>query len=231
MNTIGKLRTEMSRMTSYDTGLLGEKFRELARLILEETGIRKGKREYRVTEAEFYLYTPAHPDVTTYPRSGAAAVWFFHPSGVDISFESRVGTVRVKPGRAPRPCLDSSAAFGGILLRGICPREHWNPEECAAAVISGPRKVREELFNPLRATEIPGDFPVVVPLGESRSAGETVKESPRRGLLPAGKTARDKAENILRNYCRSDLTVERIAKCFAEFSEKPYRFNLVFGKG
>ncbi len=74
--------------------------------------IRKGRVEYEIIEAEFYLYCNEHEDITTYPRSMAPGRFWFYESGVDITLYSRV---RYKDGK-----VDSEQSkYGGILIRSL----------------------------------------------------------------------------------------------------------------
>lgn len=61
-------------------------FEEIARLLMNNFVIAKGNVKYEIVEIEFYLYTPQHPDIITYPRAISAGRWYFHPSGVDLTF-------------------------------------------------------------------------------------------------------------------------------------------------
>lgn len=85
-------------------------FDDIAKLLMNNCVIKKCNYnknckyetvEYEIVEVEFYLFTPEHQDVITYPRKLPAGQWFFHPSGVDLTFES------------------NDKHFGGILIRGI----------------------------------------------------------------------------------------------------------------
>ena len=76
-------------------------FEEAAKLLMNLCSIKKGEKEYEIVDVEFYMYNSQHPDVITYPRDMMMGRWFFHPSGVDLTFDST-------PDR-----------FGGILIRGI----------------------------------------------------------------------------------------------------------------
>lgn len=76
-------------------------FREIANLLMNKCVISKGKAKFEIVELEFYLFTPDHQDVITYPRDTKAGQWFFHQSGVDLAFER------------------NTDHFGGILIRGL----------------------------------------------------------------------------------------------------------------
>lgn len=76
-------------------------FKEIADLLMNKCIISKGEVKYEIVEIEFYLFTPSHKDIITYPRGTKAGQWFFHQSGVDLTFEG------------------DENHFGGILIRGI----------------------------------------------------------------------------------------------------------------
>lgn len=80
--------------------------------------IKKGEKEYAIIEIEFYLYSPSHQDFITYPRDIEAGRWFFHQSGVDLTFN----TIKTeeKTNEKGEKYLDfSECVFGGILIRGL----------------------------------------------------------------------------------------------------------------
>lgn len=76
-------------------------FAEIAQELMCSYIIATDKATYDIIEIEFYLCTPEHRDVITYPREMAEGRWFFHASGVDITFRS------------------TKSVFGGILIRGL----------------------------------------------------------------------------------------------------------------
>lgn len=88
--------SESSEGDNYETH-----FSKIAELLLINFAIVKGTDKSEIVEIEFYLFTPSHPDVITYPRITEAGQWFFHQSGVDITFKS------------------DGKRYGGILIRGI----------------------------------------------------------------------------------------------------------------
>ena len=74
--------------------------------------IMKGNDMYEIIEAEFYYYSHSHPDITVYERNMDGGRFFFHQSGVDITFKSHIEKINGK--------IDSQkSAFGGILIRSI----------------------------------------------------------------------------------------------------------------
>ena len=98
---------------------LNEQFQEIARFLMGNYVIKKGNKEYAIVEIEFYYYSPDHKDFITYPRKTEAGRWFFHQSGVDLTFKSR-GIEYTKEGNKKVTFkLTDNPAFGGILIRGI----------------------------------------------------------------------------------------------------------------
>lgn len=128
-------------------GHYGMFFRSIANDLLNHVLIAKGEKLYEIIDIEFYLFSPKHPDVITYPRHIDGGQWFFHQSGVDLSFKS------------------DDTIFGGILIRGI--REH---NEGATPVI-GPLKCIDLLWDRFDAFALnPESYPRIIksdkPLGK-----------------------------------------------------------------
>lgn len=86
-------------------------FKQIAELLMNNYAIRMRDRQYRLLEIEFYYYNPNIDDFrdnsekkkVTYPRITPVAQWFFHSSGVDLTFESN----------------KNEGYGGGILIRKI----------------------------------------------------------------------------------------------------------------
>lgn len=106
-----------------------KRFEEIAEMLFQDFHIEKEGVRYDFLEVEFYFYSKEHPDFITYPRKTEAGEWFFHMSGVDISFESK------EEGDG------KEVAFGGILVRSIL--KEGEKEQ----VIAGPYKCVDELFD------------------------------------------------------------------------------------
>lgn len=113
-----------------------EEFSMMADALLNRFVIRKGDRKFRILELEFY-HSGTQSSVITYKRQTAAGVWFFHLSGVDLSFQSDV------------------ECYGGILIRAV---REIAPESEA---ICGPFNVVDVLFDKFDAMDLPLDFPVI----------------------------------------------------------------------
>ena len=118
---------------------LEEAFSKIAGALLNRFAIQKGNKVYRFVEIEFY-HTIADKvqghEGTTYERGIAESCdFFFHPSGVDLCFES------------------NEESYGGILIRSI---------ECEGDFTNGPGKVADKLFDKFSAIRPPKDFPKLV---------------------------------------------------------------------
>ena len=190
-----------------------DEFKKFATDLMCNFQIRKGKDKlYWMTDIEFYVYTDSHRDIITYPRNCKAGRWFFHPSGVDLSFESLVDSEArflVK-----KPKLTKESIFGGILIRGIVMVD--NPSINA----DGPYKVCDELFDQFDAIDAPIDFPRIVAASSPRKVSPTPLE--RKGLDEEAKT---KVPKILKNYYSGwDIPEEELIKSHDTYRQKQYRF-------
>lgn len=99
------------------------RFALLAEALFRDFQIEKGGEVYDLLEIEFYFWNAVHQDEITYRRQCPAGMWYFHPSGVDISFAS------------------DSNRYGGILLRSVV-RVAPKPE-----IIAGPLRLVDHLFD------------------------------------------------------------------------------------
>ena len=118
-------------------------FQSIAKNLMCNYVIKKGGKEYAIIEIEFYLYTPTHQDFITYPRNLKAGRWFFHQSGVDISFESKDIKIEKNKGRKEKVKLETNPIFGGILIRGLYrfPYTEDENKRYEASYIFGPQNV------------------------------------------------------------------------------------------
>ena len=85
MEKIEKLQ-ELLQMKNVED--VKKQFKEIANMLFQDFHIEKEGVRYDFLEVEFYFYNEKHPDFITYPRNTKAGEWFFHMSGVDISFKS-----------------------------------------------------------------------------------------------------------------------------------------------
>lgn len=144
-------------------GQYGVFFQSIANDLMNHVLVTKGEKLYEIIEIEFYLFSPKHPDVITYPRHIDGGQWFFHQSGVDLSFKS------------------DETIFGGILIRGI--REHKDD----ATPIIGPLKCVDLLWDRFDAfAPNPESYPRIV---ESvKPLGRQIVSLPRWIPLSKGQT-------------------------------------------
>lgn len=138
---------DLSRLNKVE---IEKRFEEIAKLLLQEYQIKKGVNLYDFLQIEFYYYTKGHEDVITYPRTIEAGKWYFHPSGVDLTFLSKCTN---------HDFLESdevgSDYFGGILIKAI--------KKNGKHIIEGPQKTSWELFDCFDAFEMKREeFPLIV---------------------------------------------------------------------
>lgn len=197
-------------------------FYEIASILLNKVAIRKGDKTYYIKDIEFYLYNDFHRDIITYPRKCEAGQWYFHSSGVDISFESYVKTDNNEYDLF-QPILDKDSFFGGILIRQIYPADK-TPADAAKCRLDGPHKVEWELFDKFDAFNEVQDFPHFVACEHEVNI---IKVSERRNILPSNKTAEEKVKSILDyNYYKSEIPEDDLVKAFKEYKEATYRYTI-----
>lgn len=163
------------------------------------------KKAASLAEIEFYLFSPTHPDVIAYPRIFEnGGQWFFHQSGVDLSFKS------------------DDIVFGGILIRGIC--EH----KAGAQPIIGPLKCVYTLWDHFDAfNPTPDSYPHIVECDDS--LGKNITKLPRWITVPNGKTREDKIEEWIKRLPEIDrvnLKTSTADMAKAVFDNE-YRFKAV----
>lgn len=140
---------DLLNIADIDTGNVNETFQEIAETLMWNYIIKKGNKRYAIVEIEFYLYTRNHKDFITYPRDLKAGRWFFHPSGVDITFESKDITIESNDSGNEVVILKENPLFGGILIRGIykLPYIDDNGKEHSPKYVFGPHKCVDELWD------------------------------------------------------------------------------------
>ena len=141
-----------------------DRFKKIAKDLMCNYIIKKGEKEYAIIEIEFYLYSPSHRDYITYPREIEAGRWFFHQSGVDLSFKSfNVKDIKEVENEKQR---FSEATFGGILIRGIYNLDNSIKED--ERYIFGPQNCVNELWDNFDAfNPIHNGYPILTALKES----------------------------------------------------------------
>ena len=227
INDIDDLRNLLRQEWLLDGSNIEKKFQDLASILLHNVVILKGNKKYKLTDIEFYFYCPTHQDIITYPRNSKAGEWFFHSSGVDLSFESNV-PMREKASTGKLvPCLTSDSAFGGILIRGIKHIGCFSDHQEEKYKLNGPMKVCEELFDKFDAFDNPDDFPRIIL--EKHNATSHIKSNHRVNLKSASKTTKDKVASILaNNYCSNDSgsTQDELVIEFNKYLTANYRFTI-----
>ena len=76
-------------LSNVEINNIEQRFEEIAKHLFQGYCIKKGNDQYKLLEIEFYYYTKDFEDIITYPRNVSSGKWFFHDSGVDITFESK----------------------------------------------------------------------------------------------------------------------------------------------
>lgn len=220
METIDELKGKLAKPESLFPNP-EQNFLDFAKNLMCNFQIKKGDKRYWMTDIEFYIYTDSHRDIITYPRNCEAGRWFFHASGVDISFESKV---RIEPHpktQKQMPYLDKTAVFGGILIRGIVlDSESDNP-------ISGPMNVCDALFDQFNAFDAPDNFPQIKEASIPRNVQVLCDEKGRYGL---NKDPEKKVKSILYNYSGIDepfITKPELVAAYGEYFDAKYHFLAV----
>ena len=176
-------------------------FDKIAKILLNKVAIRKGEKIFYIKDIEFYLYENNHRDIVTYPRICKAGQWFFHPSGIDISFESSV-EVNSNDYELFQPILNEDAFFGGVLIRAIYPADKA-PSDACKYNLDGPHKVEWALFDCFDAFNEITDFPHLI---ECEHKFEPIKKDVRKNLKLKENDYRKKIETILNSYMKIGLS-------------------------
>ena len=216
MKTIEELKDALAKPKDLLTKGLGD----FAKDLMCNFQIAKGDKRYWMTEIEFYIYTDDHRDIITYPRNCLEGMWFFHASGVDISFASKVIKEHPKTHKR-KPYLDKTAVFGGILIRGIV------LDSKDALPIGGPLKVCDVLFDQFNAFDAPDNFPQIKEASIPRNVQVVCDKEGRYGL---NRDPEKKVKSILFNYSgidescisKSELIVE-----YGKYLDARYRYLTV----
>ena len=141
-----------------------DSFPDIARNLMCNHVIKKGKKRFAIVEIEFYFYSKEHPDYITYPRKMDAGRWFFHQSGVDLTFNT-LGEPNKDKNKKGKECLNyKDCSFGGILIRGIylIDKEFEKQIFKRDNYIFGPRKCVDILWDDFNAFENSDDeYPVI----------------------------------------------------------------------
>lgn len=187
--------------------------------------IQKGERQYEIVEIEFYYYSPEHRDVITYPRDMQAGRWFFHPSGVDITFASQdVGSPQDGKFRY------KNAHFGGVLIRGLRRRSDGK-----YIYIFGPLRCIDELWDNFDAFGIlsANEYPILkehqgVATPNLRACKRciNIKEEEQKNKIAewAGRIGLDWKQKDIENYAK-DLFVDSGKYLYRYFNLPNYEYE------
>ncbi len=206
-------------------------FAVIANKLFRNYHIVKGTDTYDFLEIEFYFYSSKHRDLITYPRHcNKPGMWFFHMSGVDITF----GT-DAKEG-------ESSNVYGGILVRSIAKTSQDSSAMPAPTYICGPMKCVDELFDYIDAfigNANRADIPYLVENEEREtiSVGSCCRYIPL--LFEKEKVRAEKIRQKFEDLAKTrkaywDQNIPELTEDwnqheysetdFEEFLERPYRF-------
>lgn len=199
-------------------------FDKIAKILLNKVAICKGEKIFYIKDIEFYLYENNHRDIVTYPRICKAGQWFFHPSGIDISFESSVD-VKSNDYGLFQPILREDAFFGGVLIRAIYPADKA-PSDACKYNLDGPHKVEWALFDCFDAFNETTNFPHLI---EHKHEHE-IKSIPnvRKNLKHKENDYRKKIETILNYYYEdSPVSIDEWINIYKFFEKKRYRYTVL----
>ena len=169
-----------SLLQTYPIEEIDKIFDAIAKKLFNEYHIKKGDSTYDFLEIEFYYFDKDHPDYITYPRTIGKGKWFFHNSGMDISFESLCVKGFNKKSEA------DNNFFGGILIRSLVKN--------GTDVITGPQKCTWELFDSFSAFEFCPDELAIIehkPAGDKFDINKTNRWIPfneEKAVIDYGKT-------------------------------------------
>ena len=213
--------TKDSLIKGRNNGGYQKVFDDIAKILLNKVAIRKGKKIFYIKDIEFYLYENNHRDIITYPRICKAGQWFFHPSGIDISFESSV-EVNSNDYELFQPILNEDAFFGGVLIRAIYPADKA-PSDACKYNLDGPHKVEWALFDSFDAFNEVTDFPHLI---ECEHKIEYITKV-RKNLKPKENDYRKKIETILNSYYEdSPVSIDEWINVYKCFENKTYRYTI-----
>lgn len=221
MHDLRSKLTKDSLIKGKNNGGYQKVFDDIAKILLNKVAICKGEKIFYIKDIEFYLYENNHRDIVTYPRICKAGQWFFHPSGIDISFESSVD-VKSNDFELFQPILREDAFFGGVLIRAIYPADKA-PSDACKYNLDGPHKVEWALFDCFDAFNEITDFPHLI---ECEHKIEYITKV-RKNLKPKENDYRKKIETILNSYYENRLISKdewiNVYKCF---ENKTYRYTV-----
>ena len=234
---------DLKELESKDISL---RFRKIAETLMCNYVIKKGEKEYAIIEIEFYLYSPSHRDYITYPREIEAGRWFFHQSGVDLTFKSfNVKDIKKVENEKQR---FSEATFGGILIRGLYRFSFKDEEqkEQEAKYIFGPQNCVSELWDNFDAFNYTAqEYPILALALKDEKKFQSTNPIPYKRHIKIGKDKaieikeKEWAERIgipLSNQrgeekSKENIKIETVDSAMIDTLEAKYRFfNIIDGE-
>lgn len=137
-------------------------------------------KKYRILEIEFYFFKKnVFEDCFTYKdeRQKTNGCWFFHYSGVDITFGSK-------------------NTWGGILLRSLAA---INNKGQISKVICGPLKLKNEMLNNFSSIF---DTPATFKIEQLELTSQKLYMTPRIGLNPEREKKATGTNEFVQLECR-----------------------------
>ena len=193
---------------------LNAHFEIIARKLMGNYVIKKGEDEYAIVEIEFYYYSKYHPDYITYPRDMGAGRWFFHQSGVDLTFESY--NVKKDDKKAEKYIIKDDSSFGGILLRGI---RKLNCNDLDKEYIFGPIKCVNTLWDKFDAFSLSAnEYPILI-----EQTVEGILYQCKRHINIKDEKKTDSVKNWLKRLS-IDTNDKDLDSIFENAQNRPYRF-------
>ena len=211
------LRSKLSMLNGETSSLDVQKtFKEISKELFKNYHILRGTQEYYFINIEFYFFNKNHLDLITYPRQTKEGLWFFHQSGVDLTFRSDYSTYN---GNQLAIDTNKDFYFGGILVREIMKK---NSDE----VFDGPFKCEWELFDKFNAfTPTIHEMPIIVH-NTNEIAIEPIASSRHFSYANDADKIRKKFEELKKNcFCTGNLPLS--LDSFSDFiREKEYAYKI-----
>lgn len=197
-----------------------DSFPDIAKNLMRNYIIKKGKKRFAIVEIEFYLFSKEHADYITYPRKMDEGRWFFHQSGVDLTFQTQgepeLLTVKDKNGKNVSKLSYKNCSFGGILLRGLY--DIQNDE-----YIFGPQKCVNVLWDNFYAFHISeSQYPIIEK--ELLSTSMHFYQCPRHINIQGEDKRETKIKEWIKRLGIENLEDIDIKDYQRKYFEAPYRF-------
>lgn len=193
-----------------------DSFPDIAKNLMRNYIIKKGKKRFAIVEIEFYLFSKEHADYITYPRKMDEGRWFFHQSGVDLTFKSKNIEYHKEKYKKETYKLKNSPVFGGILIRGLY--DIQNDE-----YIFGPQKCVNVLWDNFYAFHISeSQYPIIEK--ELLSTSMHFYQCPRHINIQGEDKRETKIKEWIKRLGIENLEDIDIKDYQRKYFEAPYRF-------